>query len=168
MRHALNFRIVAGAADHGSLLVLSGWRATIAVAAQGDLSGAAPLAVPARFKGAAVKTKARPAPVSAEDAAWWGFFHDRALDALEVEALTANQDLRQAVARVVEARQQTRIAAAEFYPHLEAPLRADRQRTTNTGSTQRGLFVGNVASTIASAPAGSAPLPLPWVPSANS
>ena len=129
----------------------------ISVLAQGGTSGAAALPIPARFKGAAPKARpeTRMAAPAAENAGWWEIFHDRALEALEAEALAANQDLRQAVARVVEARQQMRIAAADFYPHLEAPLRADRQRTTNTGPVQRGRFVGDFASALPATPAGA-------------
>ncbi len=154
MSHILNFRIFTGVAGPW-LIACAFWTAGPTAWAQGDLSAAATLSVPGRFKGAAVKTKTRPALPPANSAGWWELFHDRALDGLEAEALAANQDLRQAVARVVEARQQMRIAAADFYPHLEAPLRADRPRTTNTAATQRGLFVGSVASTLSAAPAGA-------------
>lgn len=105
----------------------------------------APVTAPVRFKnaspGAAIAGAAR-----ARGAAWWGIFHDRILDALENQALAANQDLSQAVSRVMEARQEIRVAAADFYPHLDADLSATRLRTTNTGPTQTGKFVGPVAS----------------------
>jgi len=74
--------------------------------------------------------------------AWWGIFHDPVLDSLERDALTANQDLQQALARVTEARMQARAAAADFFPHLQAPLRAERQRTTDTGPLLSARLVG--------------------------
>ncbi len=119
--------------------------------------------LPAHFKGSGGKAKSsnttiHTVQIPRETRAWWEIFRDETLDGLETRALLANQDLRQAVARVVEARQQARAAAADFYPHLEAPLRADRQRTTNTGPVQRGRFVGSIAtgSTTAAAGAGGA------------
>jgi len=65
--------------------------------------------------------------------AWWTLFHDAALNTLENDASMANQDLRQALARVTEARMQARAAAADFFPHLRAPLSGERLRTTDTG-----------------------------------
>jgi outer membrane protein, multidrug efflux system len=101
---------------------------------------------PAQFKGATGNGKPAAGvarmPLNGGEA-WWRIFHDHTLEGLEVRAVAANQDLRQAVARVTEARQESRVAAADFYPHVEAPLRATRQRTTNTGPTQRGRFTGD-------------------------
>jgi multidrug efflux system outer membrane protein len=47
---------------------------------------------------------------------WWELYHDRELNQLMGLANAYNQDLRQAVARVEEARAQARIAAADLLP----------------------------------------------------
>ncbi|MDD5350968.1 MAG: efflux transporter outer membrane subunit [Chthoniobacteraceae bacterium] len=109
---------------------------------------AAPPALPAPrtpeyYKNAPAAAKS--APVLRGRAPWWSVFHDPALDALLCQTLNANQDIQQALARLLEARAQARAAAADYFPHLDAPLRATRQRTTNTGPRQLGLFLGNNA-----------------------
>lgn len=81
-------------------------------------------------------------PMLAAAAPWWQVFHDPALDALLRDAVAANQDLRGALARLDEARAETRVAAAALYPHLSAPLSATRQRTTDTGPVIRSRLVG--------------------------
>ncbi|HEY2343184.1 MAG TPA: TolC family protein [Chthoniobacteraceae bacterium] len=116
--------------------------------AAGEDSAAPPVNAPAHFKNAPSKARASEsaARVFTNVDAWWKIFHDGGLDDLEKSALAANQDLRQAVARVDEARGEARIAAADFYPHLDGSYQASRQRTTNTGPVQRGRFVGGIAT----------------------
>jgi NodT family efflux transporter outer membrane factor (OMF) lipoprotein len=50
---------------------------------------------------------------------WWATFNDPMLDSLIDRAVRANLDLRQARARVVEARAQRVVAAAGLYPSLD-------------------------------------------------
>ena len=49
---------------------------------------------------------------------WWEVFNDPVMNALVDTALVANLDLREAVARVEQVRQQYRIARADLYPWL--------------------------------------------------
>jgi NodT family efflux transporter outer membrane factor (OMF) lipoprotein len=56
-------------------------------------------------------------PVSAD---WWQHFASPELDALMAEALAANQDLAAAIARIDQARANTRIAGAPLLPSVEA------------------------------------------------
>jgi len=51
---------------------------------------------------------------------WWTIFNDAELNALEVQAVEANQDLKRAMARVTEARALARVSKAELYPNLTA------------------------------------------------
>jgi multidrug efflux system outer membrane protein len=107
---------------------------------------ALPVRPPAQFKNAPPAAHyAHPAPVAAT-ANWWHIFHDSTLDALEDQAIRANQDLAQSVSRIEEARQQARNAAADFFPHLDANPSAQRLRTTNTGPVLRAQLVGNAAA----------------------
>lgn len=106
-----------------------------------------PVESPARFKNAPA---ARPIPMDPavpgdahSDAPWWGIFHDATLDGLERQAVASNQNLARTVARIDEARQGTRTAAAGFYPTVESNLLVARQRTTNTGPILRAQLVGN-------------------------
>jgi multidrug efflux system outer membrane protein len=57
-----------------------------------------------------------PGPPAGRD--WWELFGDPALDALELEARGANQDLQVAVARVEQARAAARIARSGLLPSL--------------------------------------------------
>ncbi len=104
-----------------------------------------PVVPPARYKNAA----AAPVPMhyaAPTDGAWWHIFRDAALDKLESAASGANQDLRQAVARIDEARQQTRTAAAGYLPTVESNLGYSRVRTTNSNPDGRAELVGNAGA----------------------
>ena len=103
------------------------------------------VATPAHFKNATATTPGRSAgPVPADG--WWSIFHDLVLDYLERQAADSNQDLRQTVARIDQARQGARQAAADLYPRVDSDLSANRQRTTNTGPIGRAEIVGNPAA----------------------
>ena len=64
---------------------------------------------------------------------WWTVFRDPTLDELEARVTTANQDLRAALARLQQARAQTRIAWAGYFPTLTAAASARRTRTSLNG-----------------------------------
>lgn len=51
---------------------------------------------------------------------WWTIFGDAELDRIETQAITANQDLKRAVARVTEARAIARLSEADVYPRVTA------------------------------------------------
>src|SRR2546427_11269929 len=79
-----------------------------------------PVEVPKNWKEAAPRdTESR--------ARWWEIFDNPELNALEAQALVANQTLKGAVARVEEARSVARISAADFYPTLTFDPSANRQ-----------------------------------------
>jgi multidrug efflux system outer membrane protein len=89
---------------------------------------------------------------AAEDA-WWTAFGDQNLDSLIVEALSNNQDLQMAAARVEAAAAQARIAGAPRYPWVNAgltgarakrnfigfPIPGSEERVLSTTSTNLGL-----------------------------
>lgn len=60
-------------------------------------------------------------------ASWWSVFEDPVLDALEQEALTYNQDLQAAIARVDQARADVGIAGADQLPSLSAGMQSGRE-----------------------------------------
>ncbi|MBV8497342.1 MAG: efflux transporter outer membrane subunit [Gammaproteobacteria bacterium] len=57
---------------------------------------------------------------------WWSRFQDAELDDLEGQVSAANQSLKAALARLQEARAQTRIARASWWPTLTAQAEATR------------------------------------------
>lgn len=59
---------------------------------------------------------------------WWRIFDDPQLDALESQAISANQDLKIAAARVAEARALARVSASELYPTIGAGAGYTRSR----------------------------------------
>lgn len=63
---------------------------------------------------------------------WWRVFNDAALDDLERQAAENNQDLKAAMARVVQARALARDAKADFFPSLSFDPAATRGRTSET------------------------------------
>lgn len=66
------------------------------------------------------------------NARWWEQFDDPILNALIVEALEANNDIREATARITAFRAQWGIASSPLYPQLNAQGNFSRQRTSQT------------------------------------
>lgn len=57
---------------------------------------------------------------------WWTMFADPELDALEAQVTDANQSLKSALARLEQARAQTRIARSAWFPLVTAQAQATR------------------------------------------
>jgi NodT family efflux transporter outer membrane factor (OMF) lipoprotein len=72
---------------------------------------------------------AAPADASARGA-WWTMFGDRELDDLEEQLTGANQSLKAALARLQEARAQTRIARSAWFPTVTAQASASRSEAS--------------------------------------
>src|ERR1700730_3670462 len=87
---------------------------------------------PARFKSQAVSELGPPIP-----AEWWQLYREPELDRLIATATESNQTLRQAVARVDEARALARVAGSFLYPTI-----------SNDPSFRRTRYSGNRESTI--------------------
>jgi len=62
--------------------------------------------------------------------AWWSVFQDPQLDAMELKAGDANQELKAALSRLEQARAATRIVRADLFPTLTAGASATRSRTS--------------------------------------
>ncbi len=72
--------------------------------------------------------------------AWWTIFHDATLDDLESRVEAANQNLKAAVARLAQARAETRIQRASLFPTLNVGSNATRNRASvNSPSFPKGL-----------------------------
>src|SRR5882724_7067075 len=97
---------------------------------------------PAAFKSqAATRPATRPAkPIPVE---WWRLYRDSTLDQLVATANESNQSLRQAVARVDQARALSRVAASFLLPTVTADPKYTRTRTSiNRASVITGKPVG--------------------------
>ena len=66
------------------------------------------------------------------NATWWQTYNDPVLDKLVDESLLQNLDLRQAIARVAEARAGLGIARADQYPGVTANAAASRNRASQS------------------------------------
>ena len=69
------------------------------------------------------------------DANWWEVFQDDQLRALVRTALSQNEDLRLAAARILEAQAQLGITRADQYPTVGAEAGAGGQRTSEIATT---------------------------------
>src|ERR1700742_3138924 len=94
---------------------------------------AAPAALPASEAGS-WKTAQPSEAVSRGE--WWTAFGDAKLDALEQQALDANQNLKAAAARVKEARALNQAARAGLFPTLDAGFGPTRQKVSAASQFQ--------------------------------
>jgi len=78
---------------------------------------------------------------------WWELFGDTNLDALETQALQANQQLQAAVARVDEARATARVARSEFLPTVDFNPSYQRERYSPNQVPSFGNVTANTFST---------------------
>ena len=83
---------------------------------------------------------------SGDEVDWWAYFGDRGLDNAVTRALTFNQDLRAAAARVSAAEAEARIAGAALRPAVDLSLNRGRQRQNFVGLPIPGRE-GSVLST---------------------
>lgn len=130
-----------------------------------DYHGAPAVETPADYKNASWKP-AKPGDET-HRGDWWKVFRDPALDRIESQAVTANQDIALAVDRISEVRAQVGVAAADLLPNVDTEPSATRERLTNSGPEQRGELVGSNPFTIPGAQAGTAPLVLNTQPLSN-
>lgn len=101
---------------------------------------------PAKFKNAAAGEMgnwkiATPSDEKSREG-WWKVFGDSELDGYISRALAGNQDLHVAAARIAEANAMDRLAASDFYPHVDFEGSATRIRSSNTDPIQRAKLVG--------------------------
>lgn len=79
---------------------------------------------------------------------WWGVFHDDDLNALEKQALDANQTIKVSVARLEQARASAALQIATQFPTLATAPSAQRQRLSGNRPSSSGFPVtGPVSQT---------------------
>jgi multidrug efflux system outer membrane protein len=106
-----------------------------------------PLSVPATYKSDAPATSqaapdAATVPATQISTDWWRVFNDAQLTSLETTALENNQNLRAAVARVLEARAAARITRSSLYPTITSTPSFTRSRSSaNTVRGSNGIGV---------------------------
>jgi outer membrane protein, multidrug efflux system len=71
---------------------------------------------------------------------WWAVFHDDDLNALETEALTANQTIKVSIARLEQARATAAIQISALFPTLSASPSVERQRLSGSRPTSGVLI----------------------------
>jgi len=88
-----------------------------------------PVTVPGQFRGAPA-----PSATSVADLTPFDLYHDPALSALLRVAVTQNNDVRIAAARVLEARSQYGIVRSNLFPSVDAVGSYESQRTSSIGA----------------------------------
>ena len=111
--------------------------------------------MPAGYKNTSAWKKAEPRDNEA-GGEWWKVFRDPALDSIEAQAVSANQNIALAVDRIGELKAQVRVASAGFFPNIDTEPDAVRERLTNNGPQQRGELVGPNPFAIPSSAPGEA------------
>ncbi|MCE4553903.1 efflux transporter outer membrane subunit [Pelomonas cellulosilytica] len=107
----------------------------LAACAQPPVASVPPPATPAQWRNAAGSEALR--------TDWWQGFGDATLTRLIGEALAHNQDLRQAAARVAEARAMAAAQHAAFWPTLDAGAGATRSRSVSDVTLKPYLSTGH-------------------------
>ena len=74
---------------------------------------------------------------------WWEVYQDPQLNALEEQIVPQNQNLRAALETYLSARDQVRVARADFYPTLSLTGAASRDQV----SSHRPLIVNSTQTT---------------------
>ena len=78
---------------------------------------------------------------------WWAIFGDTNLNSLEAQALSANHELKAAMARVDQSRAVARVARSELMPHLDLNPSYTRQRYSPNADPSFGNLTANTFST---------------------
>jgi len=105
-------------------------------------------AVPASYKAAELGVWKEGKPLDqAGKGNWWETFGDTNLNALEAQALQANQQLKAAVARVEQARSTARVARGQLWPGLSFDPSYTRQRYSPNANPSFGNLTANTFST---------------------
>jgi NodT family efflux transporter outer membrane factor (OMF) lipoprotein len=129
---AIGFRRTLTAfASSGVLLVLSG-----CISEQFTLD----VGIPLRYREAPKVDRSPPPPLD-----WWRGFRTRELIELMEEAQTANFDVEAAIARIVEADAEAKIASALLFPSVTADASAVRTRTAGPNTAQHEHVTYTVA-----------------------
>jgi len=79
---------------------------------------------------------------------WWKRFHDADLDTLISTALQSNLDLKQAQARIKQARAELVASSAGFYPSVDFNASATRSDSNLSASSSSSAFNNNTLSTL--------------------
>jgi multidrug efflux pump len=104
-------------------------------------------AIPAAYKDAALGNWKTGQPLDhVPKGNWWTIFGDPNLNALETQALQANQQLKAAVARVDQARATARVARSDLLPSLHLDPGYVRQRYSPNANPSFGNVTANTFS----------------------
>jgi outer membrane protein, multidrug efflux system len=117
-----------------SLLLASVLCATLASCKVGPNYARPPVETPTTFKSAT--TQEAPQPKLGRD--WWKLFNDPKLNDLETVAIQENQDVKAAMARVLEARAIARVTKSQFYPQITLDPSATRARASGNAHSPGG------------------------------
>jgi outer membrane protein, multidrug efflux system len=96
--------------------------------------------VPKDWIGTSTAPATQPSEAQVDITRWWAAFHDPTLDSLMQRALESNLDLRQAVARIRQARATRGVAVSAFWPTVNLGTGFSRSFGGGSGATAHSLF----------------------------
>lgn len=103
--------------------------------------------IPAAYAGASNGWKIAEPQGQLPKGNWWEMFGDPELNTLEVQAATANQQLKAAVDRFAQARATIDVTRAGLFPNISASGSYTRERVSpNTPSITTGRAIGNAST----------------------
>ncbi len=137
----------AGAVAAVALLIFLGTSAKAGILTIGPDYHAPTNSVPAEYKSVELGSWKEGRPLdNVPRGNWWQVFNDSKLNELESQALTLNQNLKAAVARVDQARATARVARSEFLPSLNLEPSYNRQRYSPNQDPSFGNITANAFS----------------------
>lgn len=113
-----------------------------------DYKRPATVSAPAEYKAEALGSWKEGQPLDrVPKGAWWEVFGDTNLNSLEAQAVSANQELKAAVARVDQARAVARVSHSQLLPSLNLDPSYTRQRYSPNANPSFGNLTANKFST---------------------
>ncbi|HEV2330286.1 MAG TPA: efflux transporter outer membrane subunit, partial [Verrucomicrobiae bacterium] len=104
--------------------------------------------IPATYKAAGMGTWEQGHPIdNLPKGAWWEIFGDTKLNALEAQAVQANQELKGALARLEQSRDTARVARGQLLPQVNLDPGYNRQRYSPNDQPSFGPLTANTFST---------------------
>ena len=99
--------------------------------------------LPASFSKGGVSWRKQSPTSMPKPRAWWRLYGDSTLNSLVGQALTHNQDIAAASARLKQARHLSQAARSRYFPGIDIGFRADRSQTRFRGPSGGSLLQNN-------------------------
>lgn len=99
--------------------------------------------LPGSFSKGGIRWKKQSSNTQPKPRAWWRLYRDSTLNSLVDKALTHNQDITAAAARLRQARELSKVARSRFFPGIDIGANAERSKSRFRGPTGGSLLQSN-------------------------